>query len=309
MGTLLVDGSYLLHRVLHVPQMRMLSNKDGKPTGGVFGYLKSLRATLVQFPEITRVVSVFDGGHSSRRTALYPEYKHRPSHDEVDPDGISYIDKYRMQVKLLEYLLPRLGVHCLRPAGREADDVIGLLSREIRDNLILVSSDDNDMLQLVSRNVHIWRPMAEERVSLDTFEVHAGIKLAHWLLRKSIVGDGSDNIPGVRGVGPKTITEWLQLCPDIGEYPFDIFFSHLSAIGTKRAKAVVAQAATVLRNYELVDISREVFSLDARRDILDAAVSPLHLDVLAARRMLLTMDCSSLIDEFSQWVVRFQLLR
>jgi len=309
-ATLVVDGSYVLHRVMHVPQLRQLCNKDKKPSGGVFGVTKSLRATIAQWSEINRAVFVFDGGRSKRRMELYPEYKKRDPHDEVDPDGMSYIDKFRSQVRLLKFILPRMGVKVVQAMGYEADDLIGHLCKTLDDQLILVSSDDRDMYQLVSPTVHIWRPMAEERVMLENFQDVAGAKnREYWLLRKAILGDGSDNIPGVHGIGEKTADEVVSSCEDIGAPPHDKFFEYVAAVGSKRAQKIVAGKDIVLRNLELVDISREVIPSVVTEEIKATIATPNEFDILTVKRMFVSLEFYSLIDDFGKWITQFQLLR
>lgn len=313
MAVAIFDGHYLLHRVMHVPHLRMLATKDGKPTGGSFGFIKSLRSTVGAFSEIRRCVVVFDGGHSKRRKSLYEGYKNRKSSTEVDPDGLSYSQKFRMQLNYLKFVLPRLGVKVVLLPNREGDDVVGLLAKSLDDALKIVVSDDRDMYQLIDEDVHVWRPLKEQRVSLMNFEEIAKCRKEHFLLRKACLGDASDTIPGIKGVGEKTIDDILSVCEDIGEYPHSEFFETAMDMqevkSSKRVQRVIDNLDIVIRNYELVDISQETFTPEELTHALTLAAQRSDFDVLAVKRIFMSLEFYSLVDDFSRWVTPFQMLR
>lgn len=310
MAVAIWDGHYLLHRVMHVPQLRMLSTKDNKPSGAVFGFIKSLRSTIQFFPEIRRVVAVFDGGHSTRRKSLFGGYKNREKNEEVDPDGLSYIQKFSMQLNYLKFILPRLGIKVVSMSGREGDDVIGLLTRKPDEVLKIVVSDDRDMYQLVTENVHVWRPIAEERVFLKNFEEVVGCKKEHWLLRKALLGDSSDTIPGIRGVGGKTIDKLIEeLNGEIGPYPHEDLFMYALDHESKKIRAIGENFDLVVRNFKLLDIRMEEFSEEEYENAIAECDKESKFDVLAVRRLFTSLEFYSLIENFAQWVTPFQLLR
>lgn len=310
MSTVLIDGHYLLHRCLHSNQ-GTLTTKANKPSGGCFGFIKSLRGTVQSWPEASRIVVVFDKGRSTRRKELYPEYKaNRSVKIETDQNGHTYREKLNTSISQLRFVLPRLGVKVISLPGREGDDIIGMLSRELDEHLILVASDDKDMFQLVSNRVQLWRPMREEHVTLDNFEVFAGCRREHWLLRKACLGDDSDNIKGISGVGPKTIDDILAGCGDkVGDYPFDNFFFYAQEHGSKRIRKVADNVDIVLRNYELIDLTKEEFSKEEINSALGIISDPNPFDVLAVKRIFLGLEFFSLIEDFPNWVTKFQILR
>lgn len=310
MATAVFDGHYLLHRVMHVPQLRMLATKDNKPTGAVFGFIKSLRATVGSFKEVRKIVVVFDGGaRSKRREEIYPEYKKREKKDDVDPDGLTYQQKFQMQLNYLKFMLPRLGIKMVQLPGREGDDVVAFIARNLKDHLKIVVSDDKDMYQLVSEDIHIWRPLKGERVSLQNFEDIARCKLEHFLLRKSVLGDSSDNISGIKGVGEKTVDKVLDVCGDIGPYPHDNFFEAAMLMSSRKAQAIAENLDVVLRNFELIDIDREEFTDEELERILGLVNAPAKFDVLAVRRLFTGLEFFSLVEDFDRWVTPFQMLR
>lgn len=309
MATAIVDGHYLLHRTMRVPHLRMLSTKAGKPTGAVFGYLKSLRSTINTLKEIKKLIVVFDGGHSKRRKEVYEGYKDRKREDEMDPDGLTFSQKFGMQLKYLKFILPRLGINTVHLPGREGDDLVAVLSKNLEDSLKIVVSDDRDMYQLVDDSTHVWRPLAEERVCLMNFDDLAGCTPENFLLRKACLGDSSDTIPGIKGVGPKTVDSVFAECDDIGEYPYENFFETALMMKGKKVQSIAENLDIILRNYELVDMSREEFTKDEIESVLNTANAKSSFDVMAVKRIFTGFEFFSLVEDFNQWVVPFQMLR
>ena len=196
----LVDGSSYLYRAFHA--LPPLTNSRGEPTGAVLGVLNMLlRMQREQNPELVAVV--FDAPGKTFRDELFAEYK---SHRPPMPDDL------RAQIEPLIDAVQALGLPLLRIAGVEADDVIGTLAqRAVESGLqVLISTGDKDMAQLVNEHVTLVNTMTNS--SLD----RAGVKLKFDVYPEQIidylalVGDSSDNIPGVPKVGPKTAAKWLN---------------------------------------------------------------------------------------------------
>ena len=196
----LVDGSSYLYRAFHA--LPPLTNSRGEPTGAVLGVLNMLlRMQREQNPELVAVV--FDAPGKTFRDELFAEYK---SHRPPMPDDL------RSQIEPLIDAVQALGLPLLRIAGVEADDVIGTLAQRAVDSglQVLISTGDKDMAQLVNERVTLVNTMTNS--SLD----RAGVKLKFDVYPEQIidylalVGDASDNIPGVPKVGPKTAAKWLN---------------------------------------------------------------------------------------------------
>ncbi len=196
----LVDGSSYLYRAFHA--LPPLTNSKGEPTGAVLGVLNML-AKLQKELEPSLVAVVFDAPGKTFRDELFAEYKaHRPPM----PDDL------RAQVGPLIEAVEALGLPLLRVEGVEADDVIGTLAqRAARDGMrVVISTGDKDMAQLVNDRVSLVNTMTG--TSLD----RAGVKIKFEVYPEQIVdylalvGDASDNIPGVPKVGPKTAAKWLN---------------------------------------------------------------------------------------------------
>ena len=195
---LIIDGSYQLHRSLGVPEIFELKNSVGERTGGIFGTIRLIYSEIRKtdaFP-----VVVFDHGLSKRRLSLYPQYK-RADEREVNKDqvltpeeiDIDYITWYRFSRNALTDLFPLLGIPVIKIAGWEGDDLMYLISRLSEKSTIL--TDDRDLLQLLTPDVNVRRPKADEDYTMEKFLEETGYKhMYEFVMQKAICGDGSDNI-------------------------------------------------------------------------------------------------------------------
>ena len=196
----LVDGSSYLYRAYHA--MPKLSNSHGEPTGAVYGVVNMLRRLLKTY-EPEHMAVVFDAKGKTFRDELFAEYKaHRPPMP----------DELVEQIEPIHAIVRALGLPLLQVEGVEADDVIGTLARAAagkgRDTLI--STGDKDMAQLVDGHVRIVDTMKEQVYDRDGVTARFGVTPEQIIDYLALVGDTSDNIPGVPGVGPKTAAKWLQ---------------------------------------------------------------------------------------------------
>jgi len=235
----LIDGSSYLYRAFHA--LPPLTNSRGEPTGAVLGVLNMLlRMQREQRPELVAVV--FDAPGKTFRDELFAEYK---SHRPPMPDDL------RAQVEPLVDAVQALGLPLLRIPGVEADDVIGTLARraEASGLQVLISTGDKDMAQLVNERVTLVNTMTNS--SLD----RAGVKLKFDVYPEQIVdylalvGDASDNIPGVPKVGPKTAAKWLN------EYQtLDRLLANQERIEGKVGESLRASTADLALSRELARI-------------------------------------------------------
>ncbi|MCB1581822.1 MAG: DNA polymerase I [Xanthomonadales bacterium] len=198
----LVDGSSYLFRAFFVPNLRRLASKDGHPTGVMYGVTNMLQRMLDEYdPEY--MVVVFDAKGKTFRHDMYPEYKaNRPPMP----------DELRMQLEPTKALIKAMGIPMLEVPHVEADDVIGTLVKKAEDLGVetLVSTSDKDLAQLVSDHVTLVNTMSDyvmdEAGVLEKF----GVRPDQIIDYLALIGDSSDNIPGVNKVGPKTAVNWLQ---------------------------------------------------------------------------------------------------
>jgi len=317
----IVDGNYLLHRCMRVGSVAALENRFGKPTGGFFAALRSIHGAFNDY-KIDSAYVVFDSGISKRRRVLLPEYKGPRYRDRLDPlfeepdeEHALYLKKFRLQRAMLQYILPKLGVRTIRlkePHGWEADDLIYALIQCIETSPVIVMSDDKDMLQLLSpsngKNVHLVRPIAKQYLTEDTFEEVFRYPLEQDLLRKAILGDASDNIPKVPGCGKKGVDSIFLEGAPVCEYPFEEFLMWCMDHKLKKVRAIADNLDIVLRNYELMDLSREDVT-QARPALEDIIRSPVSVDLSTVKRFLSELDLHSIVRELHTWSVAFQRLR
>ena len=198
---ILVDGSSYLYRAFHA--MPNLTAPDGRPTGAIFGVLNMLQS-LLRGEKHSHIAMIFDAKGKTFRHDLYPEYKaNRPPM----PDDM------RQQVATLHQLIRDLGIPLLAIEGVEADDVIGTLALRgaAEGYRVLISTGDKDMAQLVNDSVELVNTMSHERLDHNAVKEKFGVSPEQIIDYLALMGDKSDNVPGVPKVGPKTAVKWLDL--------------------------------------------------------------------------------------------------
>lgn len=196
---ILIDGSSYLYRAFFATPA--LTNSKGEPTGAIYGVTNMIRSLINQYNP-SHIAVVFDAKGGSFRKEIYSDYK---ATREAMPEDL------RVQVEPIHNILKAMGLPLLCVEGVEADDVIGTLAKQAEaENLsVLISTGDKDMAQLVSNNVTLINTM--NNVVLDPQGVvnKFGVPPAKIIDFLALMGDSSDNIPGVPGVGEKTATSLL----------------------------------------------------------------------------------------------------
>lgn len=206
-SVLLVDamGLYLRHYIAH-PAL----GRDGQHVGGIIGFLQDLKKIIEKFrPDPVYVV--WEGGGSPRRRAIYADYKKRRRPQRLNrfySDDMSSGSGSNDQIKILIKLLKYTPICQIYVEDCEADDVIGYMARyHSKDALNVILSADKDYYQLISDGAIIysptWKRLVQEVDVIERFGIHP----INFSLAKSICGDDSDNIPGVEGVGFKTLAK------------------------------------------------------------------------------------------------------
>ena len=252
----LVDGSTYLFRAYHAGLSAgfQLSSSRGEPTGAIHVVLNMLYSLLDEYePELIAVV--FDAPGKTFRDDLYADYKaNRPPMPE----------DLRPQIEPLVQAVEAIGLPVLRVKGVEADDVIGTLAtRATAAGLTtVISTSDKDMAQLVNENVTLVNTMSHTTMDPDGVIEKFGVKPEQMIDYLALVGDSSDNIPGVPGVGPKTAAKWLAEYGDL-----ETITSHAEEIAGKVGEnlrdalellPLYQELTTIVCN---VDLSREPIEL------------------------------------------------
>ena len=272
---ILVDGSGYLYRAFHA--LPPLTNSRGEPTGAVLGVLNML-SKMIKEEAPDRIAVVFDAPGRTFRDDLFDQYK---AHRTPMPDDL------RAQVQPLYDVVGAMGVPLLRVPGVEADDVIGTLAKQGADAgfKVLISTGDKDMAQLVGPNVELLNTMSNTR--LDRIGVKAKFdvfpeQIVDYL---ALVGDTSDNIPGVTSVGPKTAAKWLNQYQTL-----DALIAHAAEIAGK--------VGDNLRNQlPMLELSRKLATIDTTLalDVTPEQLSPGAPDAPRLRELYTRMELRALL--------------
>ncbi|MDX1801591.1 MAG: 5'-3' exonuclease H3TH domain-containing protein, partial [Marinobacter sp.] len=249
----LVDGSSYLFRAFHALPPLMTSRNH--PTGAIKGVISMIRRLEQDFPG-SRIVVVFDAKGKTFRNDLYEDYKaNRPPM----PEDLA------CQIAPIHDIIRAMGLPLLIVPGVEADDVIGTLAYEATHKGVdvVISTGDKDMAQLVSDHVTLINTMTETRMDRDGVVDKFGIRPEQIVDYLALVGDTSDNIPGVNKCGPKTAVKWLQQYQDI-----DNLIAHADDIGGKIGEHLRAALDMIPLSRELATIKTDV-ALDCGIQELD----------------------------------------
>ena len=197
---ILVDGSSYLYRAYHA--FPPLTNSAGEPTGAMYGVLNMLRSLIMQY-QPSHAAVVFDAKGKTFRDELFEHYK---SHRPPMPDDL------RAQIEPLHKMVKAMGLPLMAVSGVEADDVIGTLAREAEKmgRPVLISTGDKDMAQLVTPGITLINTMTNTILGPEEVVAKYGVPPELIIDFLALMGDSSDNIPGVPGVGEKTAQALLQ---------------------------------------------------------------------------------------------------
>lgn len=292
---LLIDGAHALRRSMYASNLRELSNSAGVPTGAIYGFLNILKAAVTSMSASTLVVC-WEGGHSERRLQVYDQYKHRDYEEEPERDahGMTDYEYYCHQLSWIQKILELLGVHQLRVEGKEGDDVLYQAAHLISGRKIIIS-EDRDFYALVSEDVSVYRPIKKEYIDLNRFQEISGYRSpTHYLYGKVLVGDGSDNIPSVvKGVGEKTVLSILDNIENPEEVNPTRILKEATLIGNTRCmKLVEAGEAPIIRNLDLVDISREKFDIFQLQSLVNEMEQCRYPNIAMVRKILDVLEFS-----------------
>ncbi len=273
----LVDGSSYLYRAFHA--LPPLTSSRGEPTGAVYGVLNMLRSLLAEYtPE--HVAVVFDARGKTFRDDLFAEYKaNRPPM----PDELA------AQIEPLHTLVRALGLPLLQVSGVEADDVIGTLARQASalgmDTVI--STGDKDMAQLVDRHVTLVNTMSRSVLDAQGVQNKFGVPPERIIDLLALMGDSSDNIPGVPKVGPKTAAKWLGVYGSL-----DALIAHAGEIKGKVGDSLREHLETLSLSRELATIRCDVELEVGPRDL-----QPRQPDVGQLREWYTRLEFSRWLEE------------
>ena len=197
---ILVDGSSYLYRAYHA--LPPLTTSKNQPTGAIKGVISMIKRVLIDHPDSPLAV-VFDAKGKTFRHDMYSEYKaNRPPMPE---DLVQ-------QIEPIHRIISLMGIKLIMIPGVEADDVIGTLAEQARQKKLntVISTGDKDMTQLVCDNVSVVNTMSGELLDENGVMNKFGVGPELITDYLALIGDKSDNVPGVDKVGPKTAVKWLN---------------------------------------------------------------------------------------------------
>ncbi len=217
----LIDGYGFVFRSYH--SLPPLTRSDKTPVGAVYGFTNMLIKLLASL-DVSHVAIVFDAGSKTFRNDIYSEYKANrpPCPEDLLP-----------QFPIIREAAESLNLAILEKAGFEADDIIATLSKqyEEKDYEVLIVSSDKDLMQLVSDKTKMYDAMKNKIIGPQEVKDKFDVNPDRVLDLLSLVGDASDNVPGVRGIGPKTAAELLAKYDNL-----ENIFNHLDEIKQKKRK-------------------------------------------------------------------------
>ncbi|APC19743.1 DNA polymerase-1 [Pseudomonas protegens] len=283
----LVDGSSYLYRAFHA--LPPLTTSKGLPTGAVKGVLNMLKSLRKQYPDSPFAV-VFDAKGGTFRDDMYAEYKaNRPSM----PDDM------RVQIEPLHASVIALGFPLLCVEGVEADDVIGTLARSsaAADRSVVISTGDKDMAQLVDGHITLVNTMSGSSMDVEGVKEKFGVAPEQIIDYLALMGDSSDNIPGVPGIGPKTASGLL-----VGvNGGLKELYEQLDIVPTLPIRGAKTLPAKLEEHKEMAFLSYQLATIKV--DVpLDVGLDDLHLGEPDREKLV---ELYSLL-EFKSWLDELQ---
>ena len=276
---ILIDGSSYLFRAYYA--LPALTNSAGEPTGAILGVMNMLKRMLKEYdPE--HIVMVFDAKGKTFRHDLHAEYK---------ANRAKMPDELREQIAPLHALIELLGIPLIAVEGVEADDVIGTLTHRALSHgrSVMISTGDKDMAQLIQDNVTIIDTMKNVVMDAAFVEQKFGVKPELIIDYLALMGDTSDNIPGVPKVGPKTAAKWLN------EY------GSLEALKANADKVGGKVGENLRAHLDQLDLAKQLTTIDCDVTLNftaeDFSLKPMQRPALLAEFKRL---------EFKSWIREFE---
>jgi len=287
---------------------------DGNHIGGMAGFMKSLGFAIRSFKP-TRVVLVFDGkGGSQRRRKIYKEYKanRKPptrlnrqydmTTDEQEKENMKY------QLVSLVEMVECLPVSILALDNIEADDTIAYMSELVTKNggTSIIYSTDKDFLQMVNENVKVYNPVKKKTFDVDVILETYGVHPDNFVFFRSLLGDKSDNIDGIKGAGEKTLLKYI---PEFADPSVEV---NLNLIEQKYAdikkkpkvvETILDNTSIVNRNMQLMNLRDVDINIDAKMKILhkfEEGCPPLRKTDLT--KLMVKTKIISSIQNYDEWI-------
>ncbi|MCK9430166.1 MAG: hypothetical protein M0R17_09200 [Candidatus Omnitrophica bacterium] len=263
---LIVDGTNTFIRSVSV---NTYIDDNGNPVGGIVGFLYSIGFAIRTY-DPTKVIIVFDGkGGSQKRRGLYKEYKeNRVAKRKLKEETEDTLNTTWQLLTLMDFLedLP-LSIVCVDNV--EADDVIAYATKQLNPNSgICIMSTDKDFLQLVDDRITIWSPTKKKTYNREEIQREFNVLPENFIYYKVLLGDKSDNIPGISGIGTKTIEKKFKFLNEILIESPESFIFNIKSLDDKKLIEKIDETI-IKRNYQLMQLEDVDISGQTKQRIID----------------------------------------
>ncbi len=278
----LIDGNSLLFRAYYGVHSR-LTRADGTPTGAVYGFFNMILPILASAKPDDAFICVFDASRITFRQDIYPEYKMNRAATPADLIA---------QGQMIQSGLISLGMPVLCVPGVEADDVIATLARQncTSTNATRIITSDKDLMQLVSDCVFLYDGMKNREIHEDAVLEKFGVKPHQVIDVQSLMGDSSDNVPGVPGIGPKKAAELINQFGSL-----DNLYANLDAVQNERIRGLLRD------NREMAYISKQLVTLKTDVDLSGLTITPFRFNTPGALEFIRkNIESNSLIAKIEK---------
>ena len=306
---LIIDGmNTFIRSFAAIPTM----DENGNHIGGVTGFLKSVGYVTRKFKP-SRVYVIFDGkGGSKRRREIYPDYKsgRKPltrlnrTYDMTTEQDEQ--DLMRYELVIVAKALMKLPITTITLDHVEADDIMSYVAQHVVENggESIIYSTDKDFLQLVGDGIKVWNPVRKKtyipEIVVEDYEIHPN----NFLLYRALTGDTSDNLPGIKGLGMKTL---LKIVPEFvteQHLTFDDVIDAAENSKLKVASRIIDEQESIKLNIKLMSLRSVMISDNNKMKILNKINRPqLSLHKYDLTKLLIETNILPAMQNYDSWVV------
>ena len=310
---LIIDG---LNSFIRVFSAVPLVNDDGEHIGGYIGFMRSIAAIIRQFKP-TRCIIVFDGkGGSARRKKMHSGYKEGRTmstrfnrREDVGEQSVEKeIESMRTQMGKLSEYLQCLPITLISIDNIEADDAIAYLATDVfrpKGSEVIIMSDDKDFIQLIDAKTSVWRPVEKKYYTPKEVVDRFGIPSHNFIHYKIFMGDGSDNIKGINGIGIKTLQSKFPLLLEdkIASIEDVLEYCKVRKDEHKVYKTVLENESVMRLNWRLMSLEELEIGANFKLMIIDMANRPISvLNMYLFKKMFMLDKLYSVIPNVDSWL-------
>ena len=306
---LIIDGmNTFIRSFAAIPTM----DENGNHIGGVTGFLKSVGYVIRKFKP-SRVYVIFDGkGGSKRRREIYPDYKsgRKPltrlnrTYDMTTEQDEQ--DLMRYELVIVAKALMKLPITTITLDHVEADDIISYIAQHVVENggESIIYSTDKDFLQLVGDGIKVWNPVRKKTYIPETVLEDYTIHPNNFLLYRALTGDTSDNLPGIKGLGMKTLLKFMPGFATEEKLTLDDVITVAESSKSKVILKIVDQKENIQRNLILMSLLSVMMSDNNKLKVLNKINKPqLFLKKYDLTKLLIETNILPSMQNYDSWVV------